>query len=62
MIIIILTEGTYLINIKQLICILEAKIIHIHTGAMLYHLCYEATHWERGQFIEFTSSLRSEMT
>ena len=24
------------------------------TGAMLYQLSYEATHWERGQFIEFT--------
>ena len=23
------------------------------TGAMLYQLSYEATHWERGQFIEF---------
>ena len=23
------------------------------TGAMLYQLNYEATHWERGQFIEF---------
>ena len=27
------------------------------TGAMLYQLSYEATHWERGQLIEFTSSL-----
>ena len=26
------------------------------TGAMLYQLSYEATHWERGQFIEFMSS------
>ena len=26
------------------------------TGAMLYQLCYEATHWEQGQFIEFISS------
>ena len=25
------------------------------TGAMLYQLSYEATHWERGQFIEFIS-------
>ena len=25
-------------------------------GAMLYQLRYEATHWERGQFIEFISS------
>ena len=23
-----------------------------NTGAMLYQLSYEATHWERGQFIE----------
>ena len=23
------------------------------TGALLYQLSYEATHWERGQFIEF---------
>ena len=26
------------------------------TGAMLYQLSYEATHWERGQFIEFRFS------
>ena len=26
------------------------------TGAMLYQLSYEATDWERGQFIEFISS------
>ena len=26
------------------------------TRAMLYQLSYEATHWERGQFIEFISS------
>ena len=26
------------------------------TGAMFYQLSYEATHWERGQFIEFISS------
>ena len=31
------------------------------TGAMLYQLSYEATHWERGQFIEFISPVRSEM-
>ena len=31
------------------------------TGAMLYQLSYEATHWERGQFIEFISPMRSEM-
>ena len=27
-----------------------------NTGAMLYQLSYEATHWERGQFIEFIFS------
>ncbi len=32
------------------------------TGAMLYQLSYEATHWERGQFIEFISPVRSEVT
>ena len=32
------------------------------TGAMLYQLSYEAPHWERGQFIEFISPARSEMT
>ena len=26
------------------------------TGAMLYQLSYEATHWERGQFIEYIFS------
>ena len=26
------------------------------TSAMLYQLSYEATHWERGQFIEFIFS------
>ena len=31
------------------------------TGAMLYQLSYEATHWERGQFTEFISPVRSEM-
>ena len=34
--------------------------IRIHdlrdTGAMLYQLSYEATRWERGQFIKFISS------
>ena len=30
-------------------------------SALLYQLSYEATHWERGQFIEFISPLRSEM-
>ena len=28
------------------------------TGAMLYQLSYEATHWERGQFIEFISPVQ----
>ena len=31
------------------------------TGAMLYQLSYKATHWERGQYIEFISRVRSEM-
>ena len=31
------------------------------TGAMLYQLSYEATHWERDQFVEFISPVRSEM-
>ena len=31
------------------------------TGALLYQLSYEATHWKRGQFIEFISPVRSEM-
>ena len=31
------------------------------TGAILYQLSYEATHWERGQLVEFVSPLRSEM-
>ena len=31
------------------------------TGVMLYQLSYEATHWERGQFIEFISPVRSEI-
>ena len=26
------------------------------TSAVLYQLSYEATHWERGQFIEFKFS------
>ena len=29
-------------------------------GALLYQLSYEATHWKRGQFIEFISPVRSE--
>ena len=32
------------------------------TGAMLYQLSYEATHWERGQFIEFISPVRPGVT
>ena len=32
-----------------------------NTIAMLYQLSYEAAHWERGQFIEFISPVRSEM-
>ena len=32
-----------------------------NTGTMLYQLRYEATHWERGQSIEFISPVRSEM-
>ena len=31
------------------------------TGALLYQLSYEATHWERGQFIEFISPVMSGM-
>ena len=31
------------------------------TGAMLYQMSYEATHRERGEFIEFISPARSEM-
>ena len=31
------------------------------TSALLYQLSYEATHWERGQFIEFISPVRSEV-
>ena len=27
------------------------------TGAMLYQLSYEATHWEQGQLIEFLNSI-----
>ena len=27
-----------------------------NTGVMLYQLSHEATHWERGKFIEFISS------
>ena len=34
---------------------------HRDTGAMLYQLSYEATHWERRQFIEFRSPVSSEM-
>ena len=28
---------------------------------MLYQLSYEASHWERGQLVEFISPVRSEM-
>ena len=31
------------------------------TGVLLYQLSYEATHWERGQFIEFMFPVRCEM-
>ena len=31
------------------------------TSAMLYQPSYEATHWERDQFIEFVSPLRSKI-
>ena len=31
------------------------------TAAMLYQLSYKATHWERGQFVEFIFPVRSEM-
>ena len=31
------------------------------TDGLLYQLSYEATHRERGQFIEFISPVRSEM-
>ena len=31
------------------------------TGGMLYQLSYEATYWERCQFIDFISPMRSEM-
>ena len=30
------------------------------TGALLYQLSYEATHWERRQFIDFISPVRTE--
>ena len=32
------------------------------TGSMLYQLSYEATHWERGQLVGFTSPVWTEMT
>ena len=36
------------------VAILEKGLLDLHdTGAMLYQLSYKATHWERGQFIEF---------
>ena len=40
---------------------IRTRDLHI-AGALLYQLLiYEATHWERGQFIEFISPVRSEM-
>ena len=36
------------------------KKIRASTG-LLYQLSYEATHWDRSQFIEFISPVRSEM-
>ena len=30
------------------------------TGAVLYQLGYEATHWEQGQYIEFISPVTRE--
>ena len=39
---------------------MESRDLHV-AGALLYQLSYEATHWERGQFIEFKSPVRSEM-
>ena len=30
------------------------------TGAMLYQRSYEATHWERGQFIELNSTQKTQ--
>ena len=39
---------------------IRTRDLHI-AGALLYQLIYEATHWERGQFIEFISPVRSEM-
>ena len=32
------------------------KVKNDHRSAMIYQLSYEATYWERGQFIEFISS------
>ena len=32
------------------------QVTSANTGAMLYQLCYEAKHRERGQFIEIISS------
>ena len=34
---------------------IQTRDLH-DTGAMLYQLSCEATHWEPGQFIEFISS------
>ena len=36
-------------------------VTSVNTGAMLYQMSYEATYWERGQFIEFISPVRSDM-
>ena len=36
-------------------------VTSVNTHAMLYQLSYEATHWERDQFVEFISPVRSEM-
>ena len=35
--------------------------VNTAAGAMLYQLSYEASHWERGQFVEFISPVRSEI-
>ena len=43
-----------------IITLLKACDLRV-TGALLYQLSYEATHWEQGQFIEFISPVRSEM-
>ena len=40
---------------------IQTRDLH-YNGAMLYQLSYEATHWERGQIVEFMSPVRSEMS